>query len=357
MNLFPFTWEVYDETINSIRTDTDGIHRNLDNVNVSELLKSVEQDRANKMLIYSTAELFIDEAFKTMFVENADVYEVERDKNGNVVNQADGKTPKYRKLTAEELAQLKKLPDGKVHLAVNGIFNDQDAAARYAIQNDKGGKDQGRYFLYFPKTNNFISELLVAGYQKNMENDFWGLTNSTEKFKEVVGQYSGDGLKATGHSRGTMTIDNAMQSFLANNAQGKFPELYVDMVGAAANVNLADQKLAKLQGRENMTVDTRLSHEIQYQGHNADVVSGSFIGQNTPTGGEKLAWYMKPVRWGQMFGDASVHSCYGSGNKGCKKKTHWNDSPDKQPVWKLASESQIPLFNRIGNSISGAEDK
>lgn len=246
MNLFPFTWEVYDETINSIRTDTDGIHRNLDNVNVSELLKSVEQDRANKMLIYSTAELFTDEAFKTMFVENADVYEVERDKNGKVVNQADGKTPKYRKLTAEELAQLKKSPDGKVHFAVNGIFNDQDAAARYAIQNDKGGKDQGRYFLYFPKTNNFISALLVAGYQKNMENDFWGLTNSTEKFKEVVGQYSGDGLKATGHSRGTMTIDNAMQSFLANNAQGKFPELICRYGWRGSKCKLSRPKTCKI---------------------------------------------------------------------------------------------------------------
>ena len=73
--------------------------------------------------------------------------------------------------------------------------------------------------------------------------------------------------------------------------------------------------------------------------------------------GEKLAWYMKPVRWGQMFGDASVHSCYASGNDGCNDKPHWNDSPNNKPVWKPASQSQLPLFDRIKNSLSGAEDK
>lgn len=34
-----------------------------------------------------------------------------------------------------------------------------------------------------------------------------------------------------------------------------------------------------------------------------------------------------------------------------------SDSPDKIPVWKPASESQLPLLNRIGNSLSGTKDK
>lgn len=44
-------------------------------------------------------------------------------------------------------------------------------------------------------------------------------------------------------------------------------------------------------------------------------------------------------------------------NEGCKKQSHWSDSPDNKPVWKPASQSQLPLFNRIGNSVLGVKDK
>ncbi|MFC0821211.1 hypothetical protein, partial [Moraxella marmotae] len=68
-----------------------------------------------------------------------------------------------------------------IHTSTNGIFNDAMAAGGYAVQNrrDKLAKlgqeldlnQEPVYFVHFPKTNNALSEMMVAAYQKFLESD------------------------------------------------------------------------------------------------------------------------------------------------------------------------------------------
>jgi filamentous hemagglutinin len=59
-----------------------------------------------------------------------------------------------------------------------------------------------RYYLHFPEAANGLSELLVAGYQKSLEGDFWGLANAATELKGLMLQYGQDGLQLEGHSKG-----------------------------------------------------------------------------------------------------------------------------------------------------------
>ncbi|WP_455466740.1 hypothetical protein [Bartonella sp. B39] len=45
-----------------------------------------------------------------------------------------------------------------------------------------------------------------------MKNNFLGLTNSTQESKDLVYRNGITGLKLYGHSRGSMTVGNALQS-------------------------------------------------------------------------------------------------------------------------------------------------
>ena len=89
-------------------------------------------------------------------------------------------------------------------LAVNGIFNDTQAAAKYASQNyiaDSGpdGKLNQRvyknvYFLNNPPANSRLGELAVAVYQKMLEGGPFGLSNSTIQLRNLMKQYGQDDL-------------------------------------------------------------------------------------------------------------------------------------------------------------------
>lgn len=233
------------------------------------------------------------------------------------------------------------------------------------MQNGTGSEPQ--YFIYFPQTNNFVSELFVAGYQKFLEGDMLGLTNATQEVKGIVNQYGATGLQMDGHSRGTMTVDNAYSSLLNDGDAGAYPNLRTNMAGPAANVNNADAKLAQLQGRDAILVTAPMSPEgsiyrptteqeksdmsIQYQNHKSDFV-GNIIGGNEPTGGNNSAGASKTDEWKNMFGGpATVHSCYGSGNPKCDEKNYWKDSsitnirgfeiPEWKPVVQPNDNQQI----------------
>ena len=113
-----------------------------------------------------------------------------------------------RELSNEEKNNLQKGSDGKVHITDNGIFNDADAAAKYAAQHTNS--DGALYAIHFPEAENGLSEMMVAGYQKYLESDLLGLTNATQETKTMMENYGTEGLHLDGHSRGSLTVANAM---------------------------------------------------------------------------------------------------------------------------------------------------
>lgn len=73
-------------------------------------------------------------------------------------------------------------------MSLNGIFTSPEKAAGYAVQHAKD-KNAPLYFVVFPQADSAILELLVAGYQKFLENNFWGLTTSTQEAKDLMYGY------------------------------------------------------------------------------------------------------------------------------------------------------------------------
>lgn len=127
---------------------------------------------------------------------------------------------------------------------------------------------------------------MVAAYQKYLQSDTLGSTNATQEIKSIIKGRGSESLQIDGHSRGTLTITNAYSSLLNDGDAGKYSNLRTNMVGAAANVKNADDKLAELQGRNtgNYTEQQKSDMSIHVQGHKSDFVH-TVIGWNKPTGG------------------------------------------------------------------------
>ena len=336
--VFKISSESGQRAAESIRKDLEGAHRKLDAVDVRQMLTNVEAKRDAKGQLTDLALTLSDEAYDKMFAASADLYVLEKDKDGKTITDGTDKygkeLPKYRKLTDEEKQNLQAGKGGKITVFNNGIFTDINSAAQYADQHNS----DAQYFIYFPQTSNAFSEMLVAGYMKFMENDFMGLTNATQETRAIMAKYGQDGVHFDGHSRGAMTTGNALESLAKDKTQlGQLPSLTVNFVGPAYNVSKADNLLSSLQGRENMSPEQAAAAELKYQSHQADTVGG-LIGWNKPTGGNlsegKAIWQ----EWKDMMKQpATVHSCYGKGNWPCGDKQYWKDSPNTLPEWKPAS--------------------
>jgi filamentous hemagglutinin len=315
----------------TVSTDTADAHRALAKPDVAALEQQAQQKQADNMLLFKTAVAFTDGAFKKMFLTEAKMYTLARGEDGSVLKDEQGK-PQFRELTNEEKANLKPGPDGKVHIANNGIFNggelDPSAAAKYADQNNGA-----TYFIHFPEANNIVSELLIAAYQKHLEGDVFGLTNATQEVKNAMQQYGQSGLQLDGHSRGTMTVGNAMTSLTKEPAaQGTLNKTTVNFYGPAYNVRQADELLAWLQNRDSMSPEEKNKAMLMFQNHDADPVgSWPVVGNNAGTGGSIpdgsniLLEQIKAVT-GQ---ENTVHNCYGAGSKDGACVNFWKDTGGK----------------------------
>nr|HRM21243.1 hemagglutinin repeat-containing protein [Neisseria sp.] len=338
--VFKISSESGQKAAESIRKDLEGAHRKLDAVDVRQMLTNVEAKRDAKGQLTDLALTLSDEAYDKMFAASADLYVLEKDKDGKTITNGTDKygkeLPKYRKLTDEEKQNLQAGKGGKITVFNNGIFTDINSAAQYADQHNS----DAQYFIYFPQTSNAFSEMLVAGYMKFMENDFMGLTNATQETRAIMAKYGQDGVHFDGHSRGAMTTGNALESLAKDKTQlGQLPSLTVNFIGPAYNASKADNLLSSLQGRENMSPEQAAAAELKYQSHQADTVGG-LIGWNKPTGGNlsegKAIWQ----EWKDMLGKpATVHSCYGKGNTPCSDKKYWKESPSGIPEWRPASSN------------------
>lgn len=323
------------QTVATLNRDTAGAHTSAELQDVGKMARTAEAEQAIKNETFHQAVMFTDEAYRTMFLQEARMFVLLTDADGKVLED-ENKIPLRRELTNEEKLNLKPGADGKVHVADNGIFNDENGAAKYANQHRSADTDGPQYFIWFPEAGNFASELMVAGYQKYLDTDFWGLTNSTQATREVMLAYGDKGLHFDGHSRGTMTVGNAMESMMNTpDATGSLSNTSVNFFGAAYSVYKADELLGKLQNRDAVSDPaTRDKMVLQYQIHQNDPVGVSiFVGNNPGTGGVIPPESSKLKEFINVFsGDTTVHSCYGDGAaESCTR--YWTNSPDSRPTF------------------------
>ena len=134
-----------------------------------------------------------------------------------------------------------------------------------------------------------------------------------------MGQYGKQKLYIGEHSRGTLTLSNALKALNTEDNRDKklLSGTTIKMVGPAANVTRADGYLSQLQtGKERTTSDG----SIRIENHASDPVGSMpiLLGGNPATASENNLNKGWIARISDIFGDnSSVHNCYGLGQKQC----------------------------------------
>src|SRR5690554_4614258 len=156
--------------------------------------------------------------------------------------------------------------------------------------------------------------------------------------KEMMYLYGSEGLQLDEHSRGGMTIGNAMKSMLNDPyAEGAMGGLSVNFFGAAFNVYTGDDLLAQLQNRSFYPEEDHSGMSLHYQNHRYDPVGRlPFVGNNPSSGGEMpgflLPNLLKETGRALLGLEGTTHNCYGKASGfGCGG--FWeNDVPKLIPV-------------------------
>ncbi len=254
--------------------------------------------------------------------------------------------------------------------AFNGIFNDHHAAAKFAVQeyiakaNPESGKIDKRiyenvYFVHHPKaTAPSVSEVFKAAYHnltnpRNMVNVqtlptdntdtaaelltavyqkwFKSGDNSVRQAEILLKDYGDKGLFVGSHSRGTLTVSNALQRLdtKGNADSAILSKTEMKMVGPATNVTRADNILNRLQGRG----ETRQSVEgsILVENSKYDAIgSWWIIGGNPYTIDTKASDKNRLATLKDIMSDISLssHNCYGLGQPQCVDDGYRKDKSD-----------------------------
>jgi len=307
-----------EESIARLRRNTEGTQTAAAQIDLGKIERQAQDERAMKKAAMDASFKKTDAIYESYVNKKAELYEVATGKDGKAIMNDEGQVL-MRRLTDAEIYELKasgKLKETQVF--TNGINNDENAAAVKAALKSKN-VDGPVYFVYNPYTGNIVSEIGAAVYSKVFEGDFFGLSNATKKIKEIENIYGEKGLYLYGHSRGTSTINNSMESQIRDH--GGNPDAMkkvlkgaeITYYGAAANAQNGADLYEKLGGK-----DGGFHMEINAY----DPVAGlPFIGDNPGTyaenrGYNSLAEAIKAI-WG---GDVSSHSCYGRAGNGCVEK-------------------------------------
>ncbi|WP_288294166.1 hemagglutinin repeat-containing protein, partial [uncultured Haemophilus sp.] len=309
------------QNIETIKKSTEQEVNKLEKVDHAELQKEVEQDFATIQAFAKNVGGVTDEAYRTMFIAEHRMFTHKVDAKGDPIEdpeilkkineEADAKgldRTKYLKqqlekgrniyllheLSDQERNQLQKVTytdpktgktESKYVVAFNGIFNDRNSAAKFAVQNYIAGRDDKTgnidqkvykdvYFVHHPEAKNGLSELLVAGYEKMFETSFGnllGMDNSSLQAMNIMKQYGKDDLYLGSHSRGTLTVSNALKALNTEDNREKklLSNTSVKMVGPAADITRADGYLSQLQtGKERTASDG----SIRIENHASDPV-------------------------------------------------------------------------------------
>ena len=358
------------QNIETIKKSTEQDANKLEKADHAKMQKEVEQDVATIQSFTKNVGGATDEAYRTMFIAEHRMFTHKVDEKGNPIKdpeilkkineEADAKgldRTKYLKqqlekgrniyllheLSDQERNQLQKVTytdpktgktESKYVVAFNGIFNDRNSAAKFAVQNYIAGRDDKTgninqkvykdvYFVHHPKAKNGLSELLVAGYEKMFEGSFGnvlGMDNSSLQAMNMMKQYGKDDLYLGSHSRGTLTLSNALKALNTEDNQAKklLSGTTIKMVGPAADVTRADGYLSQLQtGKERTTSDG----SIRIENHASDPVGSMpiLLGGNPATTSENNLNKSWLQRTADMFSDErlSVHNCHGLGQRQC----------------------------------------
>ena len=358
------------QNIETIKKSTEQDANKLEKADHAKMQKEVEQDVATIQSFTKNVGGATDEAYRTMFIAEHRMFTHKVDEKGNPIKdpeilkkineEADAKgldRTEYLKqqlekgrniyvlheLSDQERNQLQKVTytdpktgktESKYVVAFNGIFNDRNSAAKFAVQNYIAGRDDKTgnidqkvykdvYFVHHPKANNAFSELLVAGYEKMFEGSFGnllGMDNSSLQAMNMMKQYGKDDLYLGSHSRGTLTVSNALKALNTEDNREKklLSNTTVKMVGPAADVTRADGYLSQLQtGKERTASDG----SIRIENHASDPVGSMpiLLGGNPATTSENNLNKSWLQRTADMFSDErlSVHNCHGLGQRQC----------------------------------------
>ena len=358
------------QNIETIKKSTEQDANKLEKMDHAELQKEVEQDVATIQSFAKNVGGATDEAYRTMFIAEHRMFTHKVDEKGEPIEdpkilkkineEADAKgvdRTEYLKqqlekgrniyvlheLSDQERNQLQKVTytdpktgktESKYVVAFNGIFNNHNAAAKFAVQNyiadrdDKTGNTNKKiykdvYFVHHPEAKNGLSELLVAGYEKMFETSFGnllGMDNSSLQAMNIMKQYGKDDLYLGSHSRGTLTLSNALKALNTedNRAKKLLSGTTIKMVGPAADVTRADGYLSQLQtGKERTASDG----SIRIENHASDPVGSMpiLLGGNPATTSENNLNKSWLQRIADIFSHerSSVHNCYGLGQQQC----------------------------------------
>ena len=133
-------------------------------------------------------------------------------------------------------------------------------------------------------------------------------------------QYGKQKLYIGAHSRGTLTLSNALKALNTEDNRDKklLSGTTIKMVGPAADVTRADGYLSQLQtGKERTTSDG----SIRIENHASDPVGSMpiLLGGNPATTSENNLNKSWLQRTADMFSDErlSVHNCHGLGQRQC----------------------------------------
>ena len=133
-------------------------------------------------------------------------------------------------------------------------------------------------------------------------------------------QYGKQKLYIGAHSRGTLTLSNALKALNTedNRAKKLLSGTTIKMVGPAADVTRADGYLSQLQtDKERTTSDG----SIRIENHASDPVGSMpiLLGGNPATTSENNLNKSWLQRTADMFSDErlSIHNCHGLGQRQC----------------------------------------
>lgn len=302
---------VLDSQGKPVSSDGENTNRSLNKPDLASMQAEIQQRQAEKALLISTISSFTDEAFRKMFLSKAKIYEVKREKDGTVKTDKNGK-PEMTELSEVQKTQLKPSNGQQLNIFTNGIRNSQDNAGKYAIQMAQAPIGENVYLLYFPEANNLLSELMIAGYQKQLESSTFGITNAGKELMVLATLYGKDSLNLLGHSRGAMTIGNALSALQElGDTQGMLSGTEIKLFGPAYSAEKMASQLKVLSGGNKTSV--------QLENHISDFV-GRLIGGNEPTYGKNPDGSNTFLQWIHIFGESpTAHSCYGEGKAGCKE--------------------------------------
>ncbi|HRQ58264.1 MAG TPA: hemagglutinin repeat-containing protein [Azoarcus taiwanensis] len=294
------TGQSAEDTLAELNREALSAHRAATQQDVQALRREAEAVQSIRMAFYNEVSVLTDEAYRIPYLLPEEIYAITRDEAGEITRV---------QMTLDEMLALD-LGENSAQVFTNGIFNDLDAATGYALQISEVPAGQVVYLAYFARANNPISELMVAGFQRFLEGGIANLSNTARAVLAITQQHGADGLDLFGHSRGAMTLGNALEVLARDPAAaGSLSATTLSLFGPAYNASRAAGLLDHLSNGA--------QPGVLLQNHADDFV-GRLIGGNPATHDHRPADSSRLVEWLRMFGETpTVHSCYGAVDPNC----------------------------------------